>query len=109
VRLFGAGVNPVYEEICGLYGPGSGRKINYTPRMVRRMVAWQKIGRLTGTHYQINAQRKAATRLLAFATEGYVVMSEGQAWWSLAPPIRAVKETALVFPAIQWQPEHRPR
>jgi hypothetical protein len=48
-------------------------------------------------------------RLLSSATEGYVVMSRQRAWWSLAPPVHAIKEMALVFPAIQWKPEHRPR
>ena len=117
------GVNPVltnshslggfYEILLALENPGQGRSRHYSSWHVRRLVAWLTIGALVGgadaASSATNGQRRQATRLLAAATEGFVVMSGGRAWWSLVPPVHAIKEMALVFPAIQWRPEHRPR
>ena len=106
-----------YDDLLNLEPIGSGVARLYSAWHVRRLVAWLKIGEVTGVRGHGNQyrrtgeaeRRRQAMRLLASATEGYVVMSQGRAWWSLAPPVHAIKEMALVFPAIQWRPEHSPR
>jgi hypothetical protein len=113
----GLSSNQFYDDLLLLDSVGSGVPRQYSAWHVRRLVAWLEIGRLAGRDAASNnhwtdpkvQQRHQAMRLLASATEGFVVMSGGRAWWSLVPPVHAIKEMALVFPAIQWRPEHQPR
>lgn len=107
-----SGFSQFYVDLLGLDKTGSGRGRRYSTRQLRRFVSWLRITRITGAKFtgRTNSEQyRQAMRLMAAASEGWVVMSEGRARWSLVPPVSAFAHGAVVMPVPDWLPEHQPR
>lgn len=85
---------------------GSGYRRSYGARDIRQMVAWRLLEGVTGINQRIEAagQRHRAVRLMAAAREGWVVMADGRAWWSLVEPVGTLRtQSAVALPVPQWR------
>lgn len=84
--------------------PGFPGHRGYTARQVRRVVSWLLLGLTAGSSKGSTEVRLQAMRLLAAAPEGYVVMADGRAWWSLVGPVHALRtKCAVAVPVPQWR------
>lgn len=112
-------VNAFYRELLGLDDGGSGNPRRYTTNNVRQLVSWVIITQTTGgisglgNQYKADASaglRRHAMRLMAAASEGWIVMSKGGVRWSPEPPVLSTfTNGAVVLPVPDWLPEHQPR
>lgn len=92
---------------------GSGYQRRYSTHHLRRLVSWLTIRSFTtgprrGGRHQVELHRHAM-RLMAAASEGWIVMSNGRAHWSLVEPVAAIRHGAVALPVPDWLPEHQPR
>lgn len=90
--------------------PGSGHVRVYTTRQVRRMVSWLLVNQVTGNDGHGGSrgvgidQRRQAMRLLSAAREGWVVLADGRAIWSLVPPVATLRtRCAIAIPVPEWR------
>lgn len=103
-----------YRNLLGVRPVGSGHRHRYNARQIRHLVSWlvisqtagDQVGDGSGTRPSTQAvQRRQAMHLMAAAPCGYVVMSQGRAWWSYAPPVTALKSDsmAVAIPVPAWR------
>ena len=93
-----------YIEFAGHGRPGIGNWRNFTDYDVQMAVAWGTVHALTGQNHNSKSigpelGRRAAL-MLAFHTTGWIVMSEGQVYWTDAPTERVFDKGAICIPAL---------
>jgi hypothetical protein len=78
--------------------PGSGFPREFTESQARRLVAWLRVEQVTGHKRGAQRQdiRRRAARLLAAAREGWIVLSNGQVFWSLVPPVSTLRSRCAI-------------
>ena len=100
----GWGDHKTYARFSGLGRPGTGIRRNFTNHDVRLAVAWGKVHALTGTNHNSKTVgpelgRKAA-EMLAYYTYGWIIMSEGQVYWTDRPTKQVFDKGAICLPAL---------
>ena len=90
-----------YIKFASLGFPGSGTRRNFTNHDVRLAVAWVKVHALTGiADAKTSNMGQKATQMLAYYTTGWIVMSEGQVYWTDAPTKQVFDKGAVCIPAL---------
>jgi hypothetical protein len=97
-------VDDWFYSLLALSKVGSGHQRIYTNDQVRVLVAWQLLGRLLGKSSASSRLRREAAHLIADAKNGFVVLANRSASWSLDPPVNAVRSgVAVVMPVPRWK------
>ncbi len=93
-----------YRDFAGLGYPGTGNPINFTKRDVRLAVAWGKVHALTGvvsgSETIGSGMGRMATHMLMVHTSGWIVMTQGQVYWTDAPTKQVFDKGAICIPAL---------
>ena len=96
------GNKDAYIKFAGLGLPGSGTRRNFTIHDVRLAVAWIKVHALTGTaDTKTSNMGQKAAQMLAYYTTGWIIMSQGQVYWTDRPTKQVFDKGAICIPALK--------
>ncbi len=92
-----------YVDFAGLGHPGSGNPRNFSNYDVRLAVSWAKVQDLAGNMRRNSEMSQWAAQVLALNEDGWVIMSDGQVWWTDHPTKQVFDRGAICIPGFTLQ------